>query len=153
MPADPSPRQPSLRKAVRDTTVKESLSSPFALPRAAAAGVAAPAPAPAGRAARRARCRLCTRRAPHSWLTDNGVCSQNFRFKIPTEYSRPERRSSLPPAKRDKHANVNRPTPSSPCRAAVEQEAVALVLDADRALAEERLGGRDVIREPLRITA
>ena len=33
------------------------------------------------------------------------------------------------------------------------QEAVALVLDANRALAEERLGGRDVIREPLRITA
>ena len=31
--------------------------------------------------------------------------------------------------------------------------AVALVLDANRELAEERLGGRDVIREPLRITA
>ncbi len=33
------------------------------------------------------------------------------------------------------------------------QEAVELVLDANRALAEERLGTRDVIREPLRITA
>jgi predicted RNase H-like HicB family nuclease len=32
------------------------------------------------------------------------------------------------------------------------QEAVALVLDANRVLAEERLGGRVVIREPLRIT-
>ncbi len=32
-------------------------------------------------------------------------------------------------------------------------EAVHLVLDANRALAEERLGGREVIREPLRITA
>ena len=33
------------------------------------------------------------------------------------------------------------------------QEAVELVLDANRVLAEERLGGRVVIREPLRITA
>ncbi len=33
------------------------------------------------------------------------------------------------------------------------QEAVELVLDANRALSEERLGSRDVIREPLRITA
>ena len=32
-------------------------------------------------------------------------------------------------------------------------EAVELVLDANRVLAEERLGNRDVIREPLRITA
>ena len=32
-------------------------------------------------------------------------------------------------------------------------EAVELVLDANRALAEERLGTRDVIREPLHITA
>jgi len=32
-------------------------------------------------------------------------------------------------------------------------EAVELVLDANRVLAEERLGGREVIREPLRITA
>jgi len=32
------------------------------------------------------------------------------------------------------------------------QEAVALVLDANRLLAEERLGGRVVIRKPLRIT-
>lgn len=31
-------------------------------------------------------------------------------------------------------------------------EAVLLVLDANRALAEERVGARDVIREPLRIT-
>ena len=33
------------------------------------------------------------------------------------------------------------------------QEAVELVLDANRMLAEEHLGGRVVIREPLRITA
>ena len=33
------------------------------------------------------------------------------------------------------------------------QEAVELVLDANRVLAEERLGNRVVIREPLRITA
>jgi predicted RNase H-like HicB family nuclease len=33
------------------------------------------------------------------------------------------------------------------------QEAVELVLDANRLLAEERLGGRHVIREPLLITA
>jgi predicted RNase H-like HicB family nuclease len=33
------------------------------------------------------------------------------------------------------------------------QEAVELVLDANRVLAEERLGGRQVIREPLLITA
>jgi predicted RNase H-like HicB family nuclease len=32
-------------------------------------------------------------------------------------------------------------------------EAVELVLEANRALAEERLGGKDVIREPLRTTA
>ena len=32
-------------------------------------------------------------------------------------------------------------------------EAVELVLDANRLLAEERLGSRKVIREPLRITA
>lgn len=32
-------------------------------------------------------------------------------------------------------------------------EAVQLVLDANRALAEERLGDRDVIREPLSLTA
>ena len=32
-------------------------------------------------------------------------------------------------------------------------EAVELVLDANRVLAEERLGDREVIREPLRITA
>ncbi|MDP2181608.1 MAG: type II toxin-antitoxin system HicB family antitoxin [Actinomycetota bacterium] len=32
-------------------------------------------------------------------------------------------------------------------------EAVALVLDANRVLAEERLGSRKVIREPLRVTA
>lgn len=32
-------------------------------------------------------------------------------------------------------------------------EAVVLVLDANRVLAEERLGSRKVIREPLRITA
>jgi predicted RNase H-like HicB family nuclease len=32
-------------------------------------------------------------------------------------------------------------------------EAVELVLDANRALAEARLGDRDVIREPLSITA
>jgi predicted RNase H-like HicB family nuclease len=31
-------------------------------------------------------------------------------------------------------------------------EAVELVLDANRLLAEERLGDRDVIREPLRIS-
>ena len=31
-------------------------------------------------------------------------------------------------------------------------EAVLLVLDANRALAEERVGAREVIREPLRIT-
>ena len=30
-------------------------------------------------------------------------------------------------------------------------EAVELVLEANRALAEERLGGKDVIREPLRV--
>ena len=33
------------------------------------------------------------------------------------------------------------------------QEAVVLVLEANRALAEEDLGGADVIREPLRLTA
>ena len=32
------------------------------------------------------------------------------------------------------------------------REAVELVLEANRALAAERLGDRDVIREPLRIT-
>ena len=32
-------------------------------------------------------------------------------------------------------------------------EAVELVLNANRVLAEERLGNRQVIREPLRITA
>ena len=32
------------------------------------------------------------------------------------------------------------------------QEAVALVLDANRVLAQKCLGGRDVIREPLRVT-
>ncbi len=32
-------------------------------------------------------------------------------------------------------------------------EAVHLVLEANRALAEEALGGKDVIREPLRIPA
>ena len=32
-------------------------------------------------------------------------------------------------------------------------EAAALVLEANRALAEEELGGADVIREPLRLTA
>jgi predicted RNase H-like HicB family nuclease len=32
-------------------------------------------------------------------------------------------------------------------------EAVALVLEANRALAEEELRGADVIREPLRLTA
>jgi predicted RNase H-like HicB family nuclease len=32
-------------------------------------------------------------------------------------------------------------------------EAVELVLEANRTLAEEQLGDRDVIREPLRITA
>jgi predicted RNase H-like HicB family nuclease len=31
-------------------------------------------------------------------------------------------------------------------------EAVELVLEANRTLAEERLGGKDVIREPLRVT-
>jgi predicted RNase H-like HicB family nuclease len=33
------------------------------------------------------------------------------------------------------------------------EEAVELVLDANRVLAEERLGNREVIREPLRISA
>lgn len=33
------------------------------------------------------------------------------------------------------------------------REAVQLVLEANRALAEEELAGRDVIREPLRLTA
>jgi len=33
------------------------------------------------------------------------------------------------------------------------QEAVQLVLEANRTLAEEELGGADVIREPLKITA
>lgn len=33
------------------------------------------------------------------------------------------------------------------------QEAAQLVLDANRALAEEELRGADVIREPLRLTA
>lgn len=33
------------------------------------------------------------------------------------------------------------------------QEAVALVLEANRALVEEELKGTDVIREPLRLTA
>ena len=61
-------RQPSLRTAVRDPTVKESLSSLFALPRAGADGVAAAARAAAGRT-RRERYRPWTRRAPHSWLT------------------------------------------------------------------------------------
>lgn len=32
------------------------------------------------------------------------------------------------------------------------QEAVLLILDANRALAEERIAGVDVIREPLKIT-
>ena len=33
------------------------------------------------------------------------------------------------------------------------REAVALVLEANRALAEEELRGQEVIREPLRLTA
>ena len=33
------------------------------------------------------------------------------------------------------------------------REAVLLVLDANRTLSEEDLGGQDVLREPLRITA
>lgn len=33
------------------------------------------------------------------------------------------------------------------------QEAVALVLEANRALAQEQLAGADVIREPLKLTA
>lgn len=33
------------------------------------------------------------------------------------------------------------------------QEAVAMVMEANRLLAEEDLGGQSVIREPLRITA
>jgi predicted RNase H-like HicB family nuclease len=33
------------------------------------------------------------------------------------------------------------------------REAVQLVLDANRTLAEEALGGKDVIREPLRLPA
>lgn len=33
------------------------------------------------------------------------------------------------------------------------QEAVAMVMEANRMLAEEDLGGQSVIREPLRITA
>ena len=33
------------------------------------------------------------------------------------------------------------------------QEAVQLVLEANRTLAEEELGGAEVIREPLKITA
>jgi len=33
------------------------------------------------------------------------------------------------------------------------QEAVALVLEANRMLAEEDLGGEDVIREPFRLSA
>jgi predicted RNase H-like HicB family nuclease len=33
------------------------------------------------------------------------------------------------------------------------REAVQLVLEANRAVAEEELAGRDVIREPLRLTA
>jgi predicted RNase H-like HicB family nuclease len=33
------------------------------------------------------------------------------------------------------------------------EEAITLVLEANRALAEETLAGRDVIREPLRIDA
>lgn len=33
------------------------------------------------------------------------------------------------------------------------REAVQLVLEANRALAEEELAGKDVIREPLRLTA
>ncbi len=33
------------------------------------------------------------------------------------------------------------------------EEAVQLVLEANRTLAEEELGGADVIREPLKITA
>jgi predicted RNase H-like HicB family nuclease len=33
------------------------------------------------------------------------------------------------------------------------REAVALTLEANRALAEEELAGADVIREPLRLTA
>jgi predicted RNase H-like HicB family nuclease len=33
------------------------------------------------------------------------------------------------------------------------EEAVALVLDGNRALAREELGGADVIREPLKLTA
>jgi len=33
------------------------------------------------------------------------------------------------------------------------QEAAQLVLEANRTLAEESIGGQDVIREPLRITA
>ena len=33
------------------------------------------------------------------------------------------------------------------------REAVELILDANRALAEEDLGGAEVIREPLRLTA
>ena len=53
------PRQPSLRTAAGEAKVKESLSSLFVLPRAAAA-------APA-------RGRPCIRRARHSWLT--GACA------------------------------------------------------------------------------
>lgn len=33
------------------------------------------------------------------------------------------------------------------------REAVQLVFEANRALAEEELGGRDIIREPFKITA
>jgi predicted RNase H-like HicB family nuclease len=33
------------------------------------------------------------------------------------------------------------------------REAVALVLEANRTLAEEEIGGRDVIREPFRLAA
>ena len=33
------------------------------------------------------------------------------------------------------------------------REAVALILEANRTLAQEHIGGVDVIREPLRITA
>lgn len=33
------------------------------------------------------------------------------------------------------------------------REAVALVIEANRALAEEEIGGADVIREPLRLSA
>jgi len=57
-----SPRRSSLRTASGDATVAESSSSPFALPRAAAAGVAAAA------RTRQEHCRPCIRRVLNSWL-------------------------------------------------------------------------------------